>query len=76
MGKVSRFEDLEVWKSARSFSKLIVDTTLKISFSKDFSHKDQINRSSGLTMDNIAENAWREIRERTNRGIFYKFLQF
>ncbi len=55
MGKVSRFEDLEVWKSARSFSKLIFDTTLKTSFSKDFSHKDQINRSSGSIMDNIAE---------------------
>jgi four helix bundle protein len=55
MGKVSRFEDLEVWKSARSFSKLIFDITLKISFSKDFSHKDQINRSSGSIMDNIAE---------------------
>lgn len=55
MGKVSRFEDLEVWKSARSFSKLIFDATLKTSFSKDFSHKDQINRSSGSIMDNIAE---------------------
>jgi four helix bundle protein len=55
MGKVSRFEDLEVWKSARSFSKLVFDTTLKTNFSKDFSHKDQINRSAGSIMDNIAE---------------------
>jgi four helix bundle protein len=55
MGKVSRFEDLEVWKSARAFARIIYETTLKGGFSKDFSHKDQINRSSGSIMDNIAE---------------------
>jgi four helix bundle protein len=55
MAKVSRFEDLEVWKSARAFARIIYETTLKDGFSKDFSHKDQINRSSGSIMDNIAE---------------------
>ncbi len=55
MAKVSRFEDLEVWKSARAFSKLIYETTSSPVFSKDFSHKDQINRSVGSIMDNIAE---------------------
>lgn len=55
MGKVSCFEDLEVWQKAREFAKLVYETSNKGSFARDFSLKDQINRSSGSIMDNIAE---------------------
>ena len=55
MGKVSSFEDMQVWRSARELTKEIYILTQKDKFSKDYSLKDQINRSSGSVMDNIAE---------------------
>ena len=55
MATVTRFEDLEVWKLAREQAKAIYSLTNEGSFANDFSLKDQINRSAGSTMDNIAE---------------------
>ncbi len=55
MAKIERFEDLQVWQSARELAKLVYAVTLKEKFSKDFSLKDQANRSAGSIMDNIAE---------------------
>lgn len=55
MATIERFEDLEIWKKAREHSKYVYQITLKIDFSKDYSLKDQIRRSSGSVMDNIAE---------------------
>jgi len=55
MATVTKFEDLEVWKLAREQAKAIYALTNEGNFSKDFSLKDQINRSAGSTMDNIAE---------------------
>lgn len=55
MGTVKRFEDLEVWKQARILVKSIYECTSKLPFSKDFTLKDQILRSSSSVMDNIAE---------------------
>ena len=55
MATVTRFEDLEVWKLAREQAKAIYVLTNEGSFAKDFSLKDQINRSAGSAMDNIAE---------------------
>lgn len=60
MGTFSRFEDLEIWKKARLFSKEIFELTLIGSFEKDFSLKNQINASSGSIADNIAEGFERE----------------
>ena len=60
MGTFSRFEDLEIWKKARLFSKEIFELTLTGSFEKDFSLKNQINTSSGSIADNIAEGFERE----------------
>ena len=55
MGTVKRFEDLEVWRESRKLVKSIHSSTSKSPFSKDFTLKDQILRSSSSVMDNIAE---------------------
>lgn len=55
MATIRSFEDIESWRLARELSKEIFELTLLGSFSKDYGLKDQINRSSGSTMDNIAE---------------------
>lgn len=60
MGTISRFEDLDIWKKAREFSKVVFGLTLKNGFEKDFSLKNQINASSGSVADNIAEGFERE----------------
>jgi len=55
MKKIERFEDLEVWQEARLLSKIIYDFTEKEPFCRDFNLKNQINKSCGSIMDNIAE---------------------
>ena len=61
MATIHKFDDLEIWKDARILCKQIRSLILKYeSFSKDFSLKDQISRSSGSIMDNIAEGFGRE----------------
>jgi four helix bundle protein len=55
MGTVKQFEDLEVWKASRFLVKSIHVCASKPAFSKDFTLKDQILRSSSSVMDNIAE---------------------
>ena len=52
---IERFEELEIWQYARTLNKLIYQVSSREGFSKDFSLKDQIRRSSGSIMDNIAE---------------------
>lgn len=69
MSKIERFEDLEVWKMARSFSKNMYLTLEKESFSKDFRLRDQIRGSAGSIMDNIAEGF-----ERSGNKEFVQFL--
>lgn len=69
MTTIQRFEDLEVWKKARLFAKHIFDLSNMGFFAKDYKLKNQINRSAGSIMDNIAEGF-----ERGGRAEFINFL--
>ena len=60
MATINRFEDLDIWKKSRIYCYNIKLITCKIEFSKDYGLKDQIKRSSGSIMDNIAEGFERE----------------
>ncbi|MBM4136666.1 MAG: four helix bundle protein [Nitrospira sp.] len=52
MGKITRFEDIEVWQDARALAKVIYTMTETW---KDFSLRDQMRRASISIMANIAE---------------------
>ncbi|MDQ3190399.1 MAG: four helix bundle protein [Bacteroidota bacterium] len=65
---IKKFEDLEIWQIARTLSQQIFKFTRHDNFSKDFALKDQIKRSAGSTMDNIAEGF--------GRGGNREFIQF
>ncbi len=69
MSKINSFEDLKVWQLARELSRDVYVITQKASFSKDYSLKDQINKSAGSVMDNIAEGF-----ERGGNKEFCQFL--
>ena len=55
MPTIERFEDLEIWKRARSLSNLIYDMTDGETFRHDFVLRDQIRRAVVSVMSNIAE---------------------
>jgi four helix bundle protein len=69
MGKIQKFEDLDIWTLARLICQqiefLIQNTNLKTNYAL----KDQIDRSSGSIMDNIAEGF-----ERNGNREFIQFL--
>jgi len=60
MSTIKRFEDIEIWQLAREICKDIFTLTQKEQFRKDYSLADQIKRSSGSAMDNIAEGYERD----------------
>ena len=55
MATIQSFEDLKVWQKSRILCNEIFDLITTGKFSKDFALVDQINKSSGSVMDNIAE---------------------
>jgi len=63
MATINKFEDLEIWQLARKICKIIFEYTSRTPFYKDFSLRDQINRSSGSIMDNTSEGFEREGRK-------------
>jgi len=56
MATIKRFEDLECWKEARKFVRLIYKLTKKEMFKKDFEVVGQLRRSAISSMANIAED--------------------
>ena len=75
MAAIYRFEDLECWRMARTLCQLVYEATGQGVFVKDYSLKDQINRSSGSTMDNIAEGFERGVGATKNLSSFCLFLK-
>jgi len=55
MATIQNFEDLKAWQKSRAFCQEIFLLMIEGKFARDFALIDQINRSSGSIMDNIAE---------------------
>lgn len=68
MATIKTFQELEIWQLANELSGKIYTLTQIGLLSKDFSLKDQMNRTSGSIMDNIAEGF--------GRGGRNEFIQF
>jgi len=60
MGKIEKFEDLDVWRLARSLAKLTCDVSSSGEFARDFALRDQIRRASISIVSNIAEGFERD----------------
>ena len=55
MPTITRFEDIEAWKTARELTRMIYAFTEQGQFARDFGLKNQIQRASVSVMSNIAE---------------------
>lgn len=53
--KITRFEDIEAWQTARDLSRFVYSVAKKRKFSNDYGLKDQVRRASVSVMANIAE---------------------
>jgi four helix bundle protein len=60
MATIKRFEDLEVWQIARELNIKITPIFNKLNEDKSYKLKNQLDRSSGSVMDNIAEGFERD----------------
>ncbi len=67
MSTIKRFEDLEIWQLARDISREVYEITKKEVIKFDFSMIDQLRRSSGSIMDNIAEGFERDGNKEFNQ---------
>ena len=68
--KITKFEDLSIWKLSLSTTKDIYDITAKNVFSKDFGLRDQIRRAIISVSSNIVEGF-----EKNNNNEFIRYLQ-
>jgi four helix bundle protein len=57
MSKIIRFEEMEVWKSARSMARYIYAISKNPLFLRDYSLRDQIRRAAISIVSNIAEGS-------------------
>lgn len=69
MGKIEVFEDLVIWQLAREISKEVWILIESSPLGGDFGLRNQMNKSSGSIMDNIAEGF-----ERNGNREFVQFL--
>lgn len=71
MAKIEKFEDLEIWNLSRDICKDIEILFITTELGKRYTLKDQMERSSGSIMDNIAEGF-----ERNGNREFINFLSY
>ena len=71
MGRIDKFEDLEVWQRAREICTYVDELFIGSALGKNFSMRDQMERSSGSIMDNIAEGF-----DRDGNKEFHNFLSY
>ena len=71
MATINTFEELEIWQLSREICQDLWNAFENSSLGKDFELKNQMNRSSGSIMDNIAEGF-----ERNGRREFINFLSY
>ena len=71
MGRIDRFEDLEVWKIARELCQLVEQLFQTSELGNNYALRNQMERSSGSIMDNIAEGFGRGGNKE-----FHNFLSF
>ena len=55
MATIERFEDLEVWKTAREVTRMVYSLSNTGGFSRDFGLRDQMRRAAVSILSNIAE---------------------
>lgn len=71
MATINKFEKLDIWQLSREICQDVWNAFENSSLGKDFELKNQMNRSSGSIMDNIAEGF-----ERNGRREFINFLSY
>jgi len=68
--KITKFEDLEIWKLSLRITKEVYDLTAKKEYSKDFHLRDHTRKSIISASSNIVEGF-----EKNNNNEFIRFLK-
>jgi len=55
MTAITRFEEIDAWKSSRQLTNMVYAISNQIGFDRDFGLRDQIRRAAVSVMSNIAE---------------------
>lgn len=71
MARIEKFEDLEVWKNARTICLIVEGLFQTTGIGKNYRLRNQMEGSSGSIMDNIAEGF-----DRDGNREFINFLSF
>ena len=69
--KIERFEDIEAWQLARELTRKVYKLTAMAGFSRDYGLNDQIQKTAGSSMHNIAEGFDAE-----SNAEFMRFLRY
>ncbi len=69
MATITKFEQIEAWKSARLLTKQVYQHSGQGRFAKDFGFRDQICRAAVSVMSNIAEGF-----ESQTQALFINYL--
>lgn len=71
MANIEKFEDLEVWQRAREICLFVDNLFANTKLGSSYTLRDQMERSSGAIMDNIAEGF-----DRDGNKEFHHFFEY